>query len=121
MSIKSADVEESFEANGFRRTHRTKKVVEYQSITNGKYIYFRTEIGLPEFIRVVVHPEESLTTLTAHGGTIINTPKDLQHGSNMTRFPKRKHTGVDEIHFGKALNVASLLALNTFAKNFHAL
>jgi predicted GNAT family acetyltransferase len=121
LTIDRTDVQDSLEHNGFERTHETKKMVEYRSRSNGKYIYFRTEIGLPEYIRFVIHPSEPLSKLTAVTGVTVNSPKEIQHGSNMTQFPKRKNRGVDEIHYGAALNVATASALKPFADAFHRL
>lgn len=121
MSIQRTDVERVLEASGFERVHSTKKVVEYRSGQNGKIMYFRTEIGLPEYIRIVTHPSEVVGSLLAVSGVSVNSLKEFQHGSNMTTFPRRKNGGEDEIHYGRALNVASLSALSAFAAAFHKL
>ena len=121
MSIQRSEVEKALEASGFERTHATKKVVEYRCRSNNKIFYFRTEIGLPEYIRIVVHPSDDHSPLAAVPGVSINSPKEFQHGSNMKAFPKRKNEGEDEIHYGRAFNIASLLALTAFARAFNAL
>jgi hypothetical protein len=109
------------ERSGFVRSHETKKVVEYRLSHNGKVFYFRTEIGLPEYIRLVVHPGEEIAELIALSDVVANSPKEFQHGSNMSRFPKKMNEGKDEIHYGRALNVSSLAALADFSSAFHKL
>ncbi|SOD42225.1 hypothetical protein [Nitrosovibrio sp. Nv4] len=121
MSIDRSEVENLIERSGFVRSHETKKVVEYRSSHNGKVFYFRTEIGLPEYIRLVVHPHEEIAGLIALTGVTANSPKEFQHGSNMSRFPKKMNRGKDEIHYGRALNVSSLTALSDLASAFHKL
>lgn len=121
MSIDRSEVEKLMDRSGFVRLHETKKVVEYRSSHNGKVLYFRTEIGLPDYIRLVVHPDEEIAELIALRGVAANSPKELQHGSNMSRFPKKMNEGKDEIHYGRALNVSSLAALGNFASAFHKL
>lgn len=121
MTIDRVEVENFLERNGFERTHQTKKVVEYRSRSNGKHFYFRTEMGLPRYIRLVVDPSLPLAPLTALAGVALNSPKQLQHGSNMTQFPKRKNNGTDEIHYGVALNLSTVSAIEPFADVFHRL
>lgn len=121
MAIYRSEVENSMTRNGFLHSHETKKVVEYRSSFNGKVVYFRTEIGLPEYIRLVVHPYDEIAGLVALSGVTVNSPKEFQHGSNMTCFPKKLNKGKTEIHYGRALNVSSLAALSGFASVFHKL
>jgi hypothetical protein len=119
MSIERQDVEKVFQQSGLERVRFTKKVVEFRSCRNGQVLYFRTDIGLPNYIRLVVHPTHKHDHLAALEGVRINAPKEFQHGSNMTSFPMRRNGGVDEIHYGRAMNVASLEALSRFASAFH--
>ena len=118
MSMRSEDVERMLKDSGLERTRSTKKLVEFRSPGTDRFLYFRSEIGLPGYIRVVIHPTEPYEDLTALAGVEVNSPKEYQHGSNMTVFPKRKNKGVDEIHYGRALNIDSLCALERFAKLF---
>jgi len=121
MSIDRSEVENLMQRSGFVRSHETKKIVEYRSSHNGKVLYFRTGIGLPEYIRLVIHPNEEITELIAVDGVAANSPKEFQHGSNMSRFPKKMNKGRDDIHYGRALNLSSLTALSHFASSFHKL
>ena len=121
MSIDGREVEELLESCGFMRTRTTKKVVEYRSSTNAKTIYFRTEIGIPRYIRIVVNPLDAVMPLLAVPGVTINESNEFQHGSNMTAFPKQRNDGVDKIHYGRALNIDSMASLAAFASAFHRL
>lgn len=84
-------------------------------------LYFRTGIGLPEYIRLVVHPDEEIAELIALRNVAANSPKEFQHGSNMSCLSKKMNEGKDEIHYGKALDVSSLAALSNFSSAFHKL
>ena len=119
MSIKRDEVEKIIEANHFARTRATKKVVEYRSERSGKVFYFRKDIGLPIYVRIVTHPNQDVSTLLALDGVVQNPQKEFQHGSNMMAFPKEVHEGKEEIHFGRALNIDSLAALTAFSSTFH--
>lgn len=121
MLIERLDVEKTIETREFIRSHTTKKVVEYRSSRNGKTLYFRTELGLPQYIRVVIDPLEDPTPFLTIRGVLVNSPKEFQHGSNMTAFPKRKNRGDDEIHYGRAFNISSLSSFAKFLDAFHLL
>jgi hypothetical protein len=116
--MKREDVEQALDTAGLERVRSTKKVIEYRSKNSNRVFYFRTEIGLPGYVRVVIHPEETHCELTSIAGVDVNSPKEFQHGSNMSKFPKRKNDGVDEIHYGRALNIGSMVALERFASVF---
>lgn len=118
MGISREEVQDVLESSGLQKVRQTKKVAEYRSPASGQVLYFRHEIGLPEYVRVVIHPGLPHGRLTAIEGVAVNEPKEFQHGSNMTAFPKRKNQGADEIHYGRALNVSSLEALQRLAVAF---
>lgn len=120
MAIDITDVAQRLESNGFARGHETKKVVEFKSKTNGKALYFRTERGLPNYIRLVIHPFDDVSPLLIISGVEANK-NEFEHGSNMLRFPKKKYKGKDDIHYGRALNIFSLAALTEFSTAFHHL
>lgn len=120
MHFHSSKIENMFETNKFQKTKETKKVVEYKSVTNGKYLYFRKDVGLPDYIRVVINPNEVHLDITKSNDISINRT-EFQHGSNMTRFPKRINGGEKEIPYGRAINIHSELGMVNFINNFHAL
>lgn len=120
MAITISDVERQLEANGFQRGNGTNKAVEFKSNRNGKILYFRPERGLPNYIRLAMHPTDDITSLLAISGVEANK-NEVEHGSNMLRFPKKKYKGKKDIHFGKALNIFSLEALAAFSVAFHSL
>jgi len=109
------------EQNGFKKTDEpTKKAVAYRSEKNGKYIYFRPEKSKVGQIRLAIHPGEPVTSFAAIGGVDVNR-NEFDHGSNMYRFPKRLNKGINEIHFGIPVKIASIAALTSFADAFHKL
>lgn len=121
MSIEQSEAEGALRVNSFERTHSTKKALEYRSPHNGKFLYLRTDVGIPAYARIVVHPAEVVSTLIAIAGVELNSPNELQHGSNLGRFPTRKNRGKTDIHYGRALNISSASALAAFAVAFHKL
>lgn len=121
MSINQSDVESILDAAGLVRRRSTAKVMEYATAGGRHILYLRKDIGLPGYVRVVVHPNLDIAPFTALPGVALNSPKEFQHGSNMTAFPKRRNEGADEIHYGRALNITSVEALERFAKVFSRL
>lgn len=120
MNFYSTKIENIFDSNRFQKMRETKKVVEYKSVTNGKYFYFRRDIGLPNYIRVVINPNEVHLNLVNSSDVSVNKT-EFQHGSNMLQFPKRINGGEKEIPYGRALNIKSENGLTNFISSFHAL
>lgn len=118
MPFDQQEVENVLEKNGFTKSKTTKKIGEFRSSLNGKYIYLRHK-NLPNQIRLVVDPREPKELFRDINGVV--EASKFEHGSNMTQFPKRKNTGIDQIHFGIAHNISSIDALVDFATAFHKL
>jgi hypothetical protein len=87
-------------AQGYRATHETKRALEYQAGRDGQYIYLRPDSGLPNRVRVVVHPKNNVAGLAALPGINWMSSGNYFHGSNMLQFPKRMHKGKNPISYG---------------------
>ena len=120
MPLDQNNIEQAIVKGGFIRGEANAKRVQFTSQSNEKVIYFIPGVGLPRHARLVVHPDLRLTTLTSLEG-VTASEKGLHHGSTLSDFPKRLHTGAKEIHYGQALNVASLASISSFAEAFHKL
>lgn len=112
MQITLEEVAQIFEAEGFRLSHSTQKVNEYVSITTGSIVYLRKEVGLPQWVALVLGPDAS----TAYADSVSGATRSegYLHSSNMRKFPKRRHTGEDDIHYGQQFRLSSLTALREF-------
>lgn len=125
MLITLEEVVQIFAAEGFRLSHSTRKVNEYVSIATGSIVYLRKEVGLPQWLAVVLAPDAS----TAYANSISGATRseNYLHSSNMRKFPKRRHTGENDIHYGQQFRLSSLTALREFLnamglkyKNIHS-
>lgn len=121
MSIKQGDVEHALESHGFERTNKTDRAVEYRSRSNRQYLYFRTTIGMTDYIRVVIHPALDVTKLLAIRGVVQSPRSNLQHGDHMRKFPRRLNKGKKPVHFGKPLNIDTASTIPAFSAVFHTL
>lgn len=119
MSLDRSTVEEQLEANGLVRQSMNSKRVEYVCRANGRVLYFIPGVGLPNYVRLVVHPELNATVLLAVPG-VVRSEKALHHGSTLAAFPKRIHNGEAPIPYRQAFNVESVGALAQFVRAFSA-
>ena len=120
MALDQTDVESTILANGYRKSESNSKRIQYDSITTANTIYFIPGVGLPRMARIVVHPGLNIATLLKIDGITLSE-KGLHHGSTLSAFPKKMHTGKDEIHYGQALNAENIHALANMAKAIHHL
>jgi hypothetical protein len=120
MSLDRSTVESHFEASGLVRQSANSKRVEYVSKTNGHVLYFIPGVGLPNYARLIIHPELDASSLLAVPG-VSRSQQALHHGSTLTAFPKRIHTGQNAIPHGQALNATSVAALSQLSRAFSAL
>ena len=118
MKIEETKIIQLFKSNNFLLSNQTKKLIEFRSSRNNQYIYFRKDIGLPNYIRVVIHPELEYVKLLDISGVEINK-NEFQHGSNMKKFPKRINKGECLINYGRAINIDSESSCHKFCEVFH--
>ena len=110
------DVDTFLQANGFLPTGATGKVIEYRSGALGRFIYFRFDVGLPGYARIVIHPSEDAKRFHFIEG--VKVLEDMRFGNAMKQFPKKKRTSDKEIHYGRALNISTFGALEAFSTAF---
>lgn len=65
-------------------------------------------------ISVAVHPDTPEAVLDAAARAAGSDAGDLYHNRSMNKFPKRRHTGKDQEHYGRTVDLASTAALTTF-------
>jgi len=111
MDVES--IREGFAAQRYVRTRDTVKLDEYRSPTTEQFLYLYKERDLSSSIQVVIHPGLKLDPYLAVPGVVCPKPDQFRHGSNMRQFPKRKHQGVSETPYGRALEINSLEALSS--------
>jgi len=116
MDVES--IREGFAAQRYVRTRDTVKLDEYRSPTTEQFLYLYKERDLSSSIQVVIHPGLKLDPYLAVPGVVCPKPDQFRHGSNMRQFPKRKHQGVSETPYGRALEINSLEALTRFLQVF---
>lgn len=121
MSILASDAEKSFLANNYERCSATTKVIEFASRINARRIYLRLGQGFPSHADVVVHPEVDAEPLLRIEGVEHNKRVEFRHGDHMTSFPKHIHGGEKPVHYGRALQVNSVFALNNLCEAYHRL
>ncbi len=98
--------------HGFRLTHETKKLLEYES-AGGQIAYLYKEQAFSGGVQVVVHPHLDTEPFAALDGVGVNPRFPLRSGSNLRRFPKRPSGNQgNSIHFGRSLQAASVSALS---------
>ena len=117
--MKQTEIEAVLATSGFSQSRRTRKVVEYVSKTNGKVVYLESGVGLPSTTKVVVHPNESPETYTGAVDILVPATGLFHHHSNMSSFPRRKHTGADPISYGVPITLSSLAGVREFARRFN--
>jgi hypothetical protein len=116
-----SQIEQQMVANGFAESRRTKKVVEFVSLTNKKVVYFERNVGLPSSAKMIVHPDESISSFSVIPGVEPEAAGSVHHHSNMTAFPKKMNKGENMIPYGKPLRIVGVAAIQRFAVAFHSL
>lgn len=106
-------VRSAFLNNHFVITRDNVKATEFQSTINNQYVYFITQVGLPRYIKIVVHPDIDFTRLGY-------SKEGTYHSSNMRRYPMKKHMGRKEIPYGIPFHL-SLQELDDFLGKFNKL
>ena len=104
-------------ANGFERTHETKKVVEYRSKQNSRVLYLRLGQGFPKQADVVVHPDTESSSLRSLP-EIKEHKNVLRYSSNMRLFPEQINEGKAPENYGKAFHALTVQALAGFCKAY---
>ena len=116
MSLTKNDVDATLKANGFTCTHSSAKVNEYKSQTAEKYIYFRLDTGLPGYARIFLHPEENTENIQCIAG--VSVIPGFRHGSGLNKYPKKLNNGEKESHYGRALDISTIGAIEGFSTQF---
>lgn len=111
MTISLEEAILAIESEGFKRTHKTEKVSEYESDHSGRVLYLRLDQGFPRHADVVIDPIVPLSSLIAVPEVELSRRGELRFGSNMTRFPKATNEGTEPEHYGRILNAFTADAL----------
>lgn len=111
MAVSHDTMEDTLLKFGCRSIHSVKKVTEYMLPKLKEPIYFHKENNDP---KIVIRPvfdafRDELETIS---GATINS--DSYHNADMTRFPKRLHTGKKEVHYGLAVTFENSMAIEKF-------
>jgi hypothetical protein len=107
-----------FDKAGFESTHQTKKVAEFRSRTNSRYIYVVKEKLVRNAIHLAV--EEQVTTEQSWIPPGVKVG-DRYHLSNMKNFDARLHTGKKPTHFGSSIHIDTLSSLSDLLRQFNEL
>ncbi|PGS51215.1 hypothetical protein [Bacillus sp. AFS041924] len=99
-----------FNQNKFIFTKETTKAIEFENIHSKEVIYLLPTVEItialdPKIVEGNVELENK-----SHGYT---------HSTALSRFPKRKHTGKDLIHYGYSFKFQSKDELSSFLNNLN--
>ena len=111
MAVSHKTMEDTLTKFGCRTIHSIKKVTEYMLPKLKEPIYLHKENNEPQ---IVIRPvfnafREELETVSG-----ANIKSDSYHNADMTRFPKRIHTGKKEVHYGIAVTFENSMAIENF-------
>ena len=111
MAVSHETMENTLSKFGCRSIHSIIKVTEYMLPKLKEPIYLHKENSDP---KVVIRPvfnafRDELATVS--GASI---KSDYYHNADMTRFPKRLHTGKKEVHYGIAVTFENSMAIENF-------
>lgn len=111
MSINSSTLENSLKKLECRTNFRLKKITEYM-LPHSKHAFYLHCDG--NHAKLVLMPalQPFVPDLASIKG--VRSKPDFFHHAEMTRFPKRIHTGRSEIHYGLAFELDNEAAIEAF-------
>lgn len=111
MSIDYATLENSLKKLECRTNFRLKKITEYM-LPHCKHAFYLHREG--EHGKLVLMPalQPFAADLAAIPG--VRAKADFYHNAEMTRFPKRLHTGRSDIHYGLPFEFDNEAAVEAF-------
>ncbi len=105
-----------FESAGYKEESNTKKVISFKS-RSGQILYVLKGSTHLNKIDLVAHPVIQFEVLQRLVG-VDTVGEGYYHNANMNRFPKRKHKGKTEIHYGRKINLSTFSDLPKFLAAF---
>ena len=106
------------EGENFLLTNKTSKKFEFKCPETNEYVYINKKAGdSPSGLILSSHQQAKLAKYIAIDG-VVNTD-NWYHSSNMRKFPKRMHKGINPISYGIPFGFKSELSLKAFIKAFN--
>lgn len=113
MAIKESDIVSVLTILECRTNFSIKKITEYMLPNVKEAFYLHIENNHPH---IIIRPVFEVFALELAGIKGVTKREAYFHNAEMTRFPKRIHKGINEIHYGLSFKFEDKKAVACFIK-----
>jgi len=111
--LSTDDIARLLEAIGCSDKHEVQYAIRYSLPISKQYIYVNKQAG-GKYSGLVIHPRFQAHRPDLRAISGVRSEKKYNHKSSMTKFPKRKNNGKDEIPYGIPFGFDSKVAFHEF-------